>query len=101
MLPKEDLNIRKKQIGRSLRFFQEVKACPEDHSAISVQQQKDSLSLALQTKAKIYRQHPSLRPTRVRQTTLFESKEWKRLKTGKTKTAEEFAKKYGYEIIRF
>lgn len=101
MQPSEDLKLRKKQIGRSLRFFQEVKACPEDHSARSIQQHSASLSLALQTKAKIYRLHPNLRPTRVRQTTLFESKEWRRLKTGKTKTAEEFAEKYGFEIVRF
>ncbi len=65
MKPKEELRLFKIQIGHTLRFLKEVKAAPDNYAANHVKQQRDSLSLALHWRAKLYRLHPDLRPQRV------------------------------------
>ncbi len=60
--PKEELRLWKIQIGHTLRFLKEVKACPSNYTAEHIKQRK-TLSLALRWRAKLYRLHPRLRPT--------------------------------------
>jgi len=99
--PSEALKQCKRNIGLKLTFLRQAKANKDNYTEPFLSRIKQGLSLELCWKAQLYKRHPELRPARVKQITLFDSKEWKKLKKGKSKTAEEFAEKHGYEIIRF
>lgn len=79
MQPKEELRLWKIQIGMALRFLKEVKANPDNYTSNHVAGQRESLSLAIQWRAKLYRLHPDLRPTRSRQMNLFSKETTHRL----------------------
>lgn len=65
------LTLHKRGIGFKLTFLRYAKQFPDNYTPTHIQQIKEGLSLDLQWKAKIYREHPELRPTRVKQMNLF------------------------------
>jgi hypothetical protein len=67
----EVLALHKKAIGFKLTFLRYAKWFPDNYTPSHIQQIKEGLSLDLRWKAKIYREHPELRPTRVKQMSLF------------------------------
>jgi hypothetical protein len=67
----EVLALHKKAIGFKLTFLRHAKQFPDNYTPTHVEQIKKGLSLDLFWKAKIYRDHPELRPTRVKQMSLL------------------------------
>ena len=61
------LALHKKGIGYKLTTLRYAKQNPDNYPSSFVQQLKEGLSLNIFWKAKIYREHPELRPIRVKQ----------------------------------
>ena len=67
----EVLAMHKKAIGFKLTLLRQAKRFPDNYTPSHINQIKEGLSLDIMWKAKIYRDHPELRPTRVRQMSLL------------------------------
>jgi len=67
----EILALHKKSIGLKLTFLRYAKQFPDNYTPSHIKQTKEGLSLDIRGKAKIYREHPLLRPTRVKQMSLL------------------------------
>jgi len=67
----EILALHKKAIGYKLTLLRHAKQFPDNYTPNHIKQIRDGLSLDIMWKAKIYREHPGLRPPRVIQMSLL------------------------------